>query len=41
VVLAWTAVACHSPLYFVSFHDSMMIRVQYYPNGYYATVAYD
>ena len=40
-VQAWTAVACHSPLYFVSFHDSLMMRVRYYPNGAYQTVAYD
>lgn len=40
-VQAWAGVACHSPLYFVSFHDSLMLRVRYYPNGAYATVAYD
>lgn len=40
-VQAWTAVACHSPIYFVSFHDSLMMRVRYYPNGVYHTVAYD
>ncbi len=40
-VQTWAGVACHSPLYFVSFHDSMMLRVRYYPNGGYATVAYD
>jgi hypothetical protein len=40
-VQTWAGTACHSPLYFVSFHDSMMLRVRYYPNGGYATVAYD
>ena len=40
-VQTWAGVACHSPVYFVSFHDSMMLRVRYYPNGGYATVAYD
>jgi len=40
-VQAWAGVACHSPVYFVSFHDSIMLRVRYYPNGGYATVAYD
>ena len=40
-VQTWAGVACHSPVYFISFHDSMMLRVRYYPNGGYATVAYD
>ena len=40
-VQTWAGVSCHSPVYFVSFHDSMMLRVRYYPNGGYATVAYD
>lgn len=40
-VQTWAGVSCHSPVYFVSFHDSMMLRVHYYPNGGYATVAYD
>jgi hypothetical protein len=40
-VQAWAGVACHSPIYFVSFHDSLMMRVRYYPNGGYQTVAVD
>jgi len=39
-VQAWAGVACHSSLYFVSFHDTLMMRVRYYPNGVYETVAY-
>lgn len=40
-VQAWAGVACHSPVYFISFHDSLMMRVRYYPNGWYETVAWD
>jgi hypothetical protein len=39
-VQAWVAVACHSPWWF-DWHDSLMMRVNYYPNGAYATVAWD
>jgi hypothetical protein len=39
-VQAWAGVACHSALYFISFHDTLMMRVRYYPNGFYETVAY-
>lgn len=39
-VQAWAGVACHSSLYFISFHDTLMMRVRYYPNGVYETVAY-
>jgi hypothetical protein len=40
-VQGWAGVACHSSLYFISFHDSLMLRVRYYPNGVYQTVAAD
>ncbi len=40
-VQTWAGVACHSPIYFVSFHDSLMMRVRYYPSGGYQTVAVD
>lgn len=39
-VQASAGVACHSSLYFISFHDTLMMRVRYYPNGVYETVAY-
>ena len=39
-IQAWVDVACHSPWWF-DWHDSLMMRVNYYPNGVYATVAYD
>jgi hypothetical protein len=39
-VQAWVAVACHSPWWF-DWHDTLMMRVNYYPNGAYATVAWD
>jgi hypothetical protein len=39
-VQAWADVACHSPWWF-DWHDSLMMRVNYYPNGVYATVAWD
>jgi len=39
-VQAWVDVACHSPYWF-DWHDSLMMRVNYYPNGGYATVAWD
>jgi hypothetical protein len=39
-VQAWVAVACHSPWWF-DWHDSLMMRVNYHPNGAYATVAWD
>lgn len=39
-VQAWAGVACHSSLYFISFHDTLMMRVRYYPNGLYETVAW-
>jgi hypothetical protein len=39
-VQSWAGVACHSALYFISFHDTLMLRVRYYPNGYYQTVAW-
>lgn len=38
-VQAWAGIACHSPVYFISFHDSLMMRVRYFPNGVYQTVA--
>jgi hypothetical protein len=38
-VQAWVDVACHSPWWF-DWHDSLMMRVNYYPNGVYETVAY-
>jgi hypothetical protein len=39
-VQAWVDVACHSPWWF-DWHDSLMMRVNYYPNGVYQTVAWD
>ena len=39
-VQAWVDVACHSPWWF-DWHDSLMMRVNYYPNGVYETVAWD
>ncbi len=33
-------VACHTPWWFDA-HDTLMMRVNYYPNGYYQTVAWD
>jgi hypothetical protein len=39
-VQAWAGVACHSALYFISFHDTLMLRVRYFPNGVYQTVAW-
>ena len=38
-VQAWVDVACHSPWWF-DWHDSLMMRVNYYPNGVYQTVAW-
>ncbi|MBA2360220.1 MAG: hypothetical protein H0V79_04645 [Actinobacteria bacterium] len=40
-VQAWAEVACHSPTGWPTWHDTLMLRVQYHPNGHYATVAYD
>jgi hypothetical protein len=39
-VQTWVDVACHSPWWF-DWNDTLMMRVNYYPNGYYATVAWD
>jgi hypothetical protein len=39
-VQVWVDVACHSPWWF-NWNDTLMMRVNYYPNGYYATVAWD
>lgn len=39
-IQAWVDVACHSPYWF-DWHDSLMMRVNYYPNGVYQTVAWD
>jgi hypothetical protein len=39
-VQAWVDVACHSPWWF-DWHDSLMMRVNYYPDGVYQTVAWD
>jgi hypothetical protein len=40
-VQAWAEVACHSPTYWLTWHDTLMMRVRYYPNGWYQTVAWD
>jgi hypothetical protein len=40
-VQAWAEVACHSPSYWPTWHDTLMMRVRYYPNGWYQTVAWD
>ena len=40
-VQSWVEVACHSPTYWPTFNDTLMLRVQYYPWGGYATVAWD
>ena len=40
-VQAWAEVACHSPSYWPTWHDTLMMRVRYYPNGWYETVAWD
>jgi hypothetical protein len=40
-VQAWAEIACHSPSYWPTFHDTLMMRVRYYPNGWYQTVAWD
>ncbi len=40
-VQTWAGVACHSPVYFLLFHDSLMMRVRYFPNGAFQTVAVD
>jgi hypothetical protein len=39
-VQVWVNVACHSPWWF-DWHDTLMMRVNYYPNGVYHTVAWD
>jgi hypothetical protein len=40
-VQAWAEIACHSPTYWPTWHDTLMMRVQFYPNGWYQTVAWD
>jgi hypothetical protein len=40
-VQAWVTVSCHSPAVWPTFNDTLMLRVQYYPWGGYATVAWD
>jgi hypothetical protein len=40
-VQAWAEVACHSPSYWPTWHDTLMMRVRYYPDGWYQTVAWD
>jgi hypothetical protein len=40
-VQAWVTVSCHSPAVWPTFNDTLMMRVQYYPWGGYATVAWD
>jgi hypothetical protein len=40
-IQAWAQVACHSPSYWPTWHDTLMMRVRYYPNGWYQTVAWD
>jgi hypothetical protein len=40
-VQSWVEVACHSPSYWPTWHDTLMMRVRYYPNGWYETVAWD
>lgn len=39
-VQVWVNVACHSPWWF-DWHDTLMMRVNYYPNGVYHTVAWN
>lgn len=40
-VQAWVAVSCTSiPTNWPSYNDSLMMRVQYFPNGVYRTVAW-
>jgi hypothetical protein len=39
-VQVWVNVACHSPWWF-NWHDTLMMRVNYYPWGGYQTVAWD
>ena len=40
-VQARAEVARHSPSYWPTWHDTLMMRVRYYPNGWYETVAWD
>jgi hypothetical protein len=40
-VQAWVQVSCASiPTGWPNYHDSLMMRVQYFPNGSYRTVAW-
>jgi hypothetical protein len=38
-VQAWAEIACHAPSYWPTWNDTLMMRVQYFPNGWYQTVA--